>query len=104
MEFYLLQRNTIYRRVFISLWVRVEAYEVLYGDGSQRAPRSSEPQEHLARTVPQKQEEKSPARVTISCYYAARWFHNHRLCLLPELLTSARNVLKNEAIPPTAEK
>lgn len=51
-----------------------------------------------------KNRKRNPPRVTISCYYAARWFHNHRLCLLPELLTSARNVLKNEAIPPTAEK
>lgn len=56
------KKHYLQKGFFISLWVRVEAYEVLYGNGSQRAPRSSEPQKHLARTVPQKQEEKSPAR------------------------------------------
>lgn len=105
--FRLLQRNAIYKRVFcftVGCGSRLrKALPTGVGARERGAPPSLG--NVWQKTCSTKTGREKPSRVLPSCCcYAAGWFHNHRLLLFPELLTSARNVLRNESIPPVAQK
>lgn len=104
-EFYLLQRNAIYKRVFyftVGFGSRLlKKFCTATAAREHRTPRNLR---NIWQELFHKNRKRNPSTVTISCCYAAGRFRNCRLSLFPELLTSARNVLRNDAIPLMAKK